>query len=276
MRSLGIRRRFARGPHPVTIIVPTLGASQMTATAVASIHATTDRESTHVIVIDDFGPPKERDAMHGLDGVELILGECNLGFAGNVNRAMGREGRGDVVLFNNDVVAHDGWLDELKHAAYSDAQIGIVGPMLLYPNETIQSAGTIRNPDQPQWFDHRFRWCPADHAPANVPTDVLATTGACLYVKREVIKRIGVLDADYPMAFEDTDYCLRAWQAGFRVRYCPSARLTHPELTTRGKESGERERRSLEVFWQKWSGWFESHQELDDAVMAPLLLGAEA
>ena len=46
------------------------------------------------------------------------------------------------------------------------------------------------------------------------------------------------------MAYEDVDWCLRAWQAGCRVALLPAARSsTHHESVTRGTEPGERERR---------------------------------
>ena len=59
-----------------------------------------------------------------------------------------------------------------------------------------------------------------------------------------MIERVGLLDERYPMAYEDVDWCLRAWQAGFRVLYFPAASLDHHESVTRGTDVGERERAS--------------------------------
>ncbi len=53
------------------------------------------------------------------------------------------------------------------------------------------------------------------------------------------------------MAYEDVDWCLRAWQAGLRVIYFPAASLYHHESVTRGTEVGERERASQRVFWER-------------------------
>jgi glycosyltransferase involved in cell wall biosynthesis len=60
------------------------------------------------------------------------------------------------------------------------------------------------------------------------------------------------------MAYEDVDLCLRAWQAGFRVRYFPSAQLVHHESLTRGMDVGERERDSQRAFWERWSEFFDA------------------
>ena len=89
------------------------------------------------------------------------------------------------------------------------------------------------------------------------PDTALAVTGACMYLRRALIDELGSFDEDFPMAYEDVDYCLRAWEAGWDVRYEPGARLTHVESPTRGTEVGERERRSQDHFWDKWGDWFD-------------------
>jgi glycosyltransferase involved in cell wall biosynthesis len=78
-----------------------------------------------------------------------------------------------------------------------------------------------------------------------------------MYVKRALIDRIGLLDERYPMAYEDVDWCLRAWQAGWRVLYFPPATLEHHESVTRGTELGERERASQVAFWGRGGAFFD-------------------
>jgi hypothetical protein len=72
-----------------------------------------------------------------------------------------------------------------------------------------------------------------------------------------VLEKVGLMDERFGMAFEDVDYCLRAWEAGFRILYCPWAELTHAESVTRGTEVGEREAESQRRFWAKWGDWFD-------------------
>ena len=50
------------------------------------------------------------------------------------------------MLLNSDVVAHRGWLELLQYGAYASRRVGIVGPKLLYPDGTIQSAGLDPQP----------------------------------------------------------------------------------------------------------------------------------
>ena len=71
------------------------------------------------------------------------------------------------------------------------------------------------------------------------------------------------------MGYEDVDYCLRAWQAGFQVVYAPSAQLHHHESVTRGTEVGERERRSQRVFWKRWGSVLRRAPSADRRWQAP-------
>jgi GT2 family glycosyltransferase len=214
-----------------------------------------------VVVVDDGSPLEQRAVLEKRLGQSLVAGDENVGFARNVNRVLeplADEPDGDVVLLNNDVIAHRGWLESLQFAAYRMDEIGIVGAKLLYPDGTIQFGGSVRNLGAPEWFDHRFRFKDGDHGPANVPGPVLGVTGACMYVKSEALGELGALDANFGMAFEDMDYCLRAWDAGWRVQYHPAAVLTHAESKSRGRVQGERELESKDYFWGKWGRWFDN------------------
>ena len=168
-----------------------------------------------------------------------------------------------MVLLNSDVLPMRDWLACLQYATTAGDDIGIVGGKLLYPDNRIQYGGTVRNARAPEWFDHRYRFKPGDWGPANVAGPTLAATGACMYITRDVLDRVGLFDEDYGMGYEDVDYCLRAWQSGFQVVYAPSAQMHHHESITRGTEVGERERRSQQVFWNRWAALFDERRVLD-------------
>ena len=63
---------------------------------------------------------------------------------------------------------------------------------------------------------------------------VSAVTFACAVIDRDVFDVIGGLDEDnLPVAFNDTDFCLRAREAGYEVLYTPHATLHHHESVTK-------------------------------------------
>jgi GT2 family glycosyltransferase len=253
------RRWYRENGHDVTVVIPTYGDPGVTIKAVRSIRRTTDARRVRIIVCDDASAPEHVARLRRLKGAEVVHGDEQLGFANNANRGL-RRAEGDIVLLNSDVIAHRGWLETLQEAAYASDEIGMAAPKLLYPDGRIQSAGSHRNLESPEWFDHRYRFQEANYGPAEIAGPVLAATGACLYVKRSTIERIGVLDEDYTMAFEDADWCLRAWKDGLSVVYTPYSELTHLESTTRGMVQGERELSAKDLFWDRWGEFFERRE----------------
>jgi GT2 family glycosyltransferase len=251
------QRWYREHGHPVTVVIPTYGDPSLTIKAVRSVRRTTDDNRVRVVVCDDATPdPAHRARLERLRGAEVILGEEQVGFARNANRGL-RKAEGDVVLLNSDVIAHRGWLETLQKAAYASDAIGMAAPKLLYADGRIQSAGSHRNLEVPDWWDHRYRFQEAMYGPANVAGPVLAATGAALYVKAETIERVGLLDDLYAMAFEDVDWCLRTWRAGLSIVYEPSSELTHLESVTRGTVQGEREIAAKDLFWERWGPWLD-------------------
>jgi GT2 family glycosyltransferase/glycosyltransferase involved in cell wall biosynthesis len=247
--------------RPVDIVIPSYRDAEHVATLVRSIGKTVRKGMARVIVSDDCSGEEHLRALRAIDGIDvLVTSERNSGFAANANRGIAAsDGEHDIVVLNSDVEALPSWLDALQYGAYGhEGGAGIVGGQLQYPDGRIQFGGTVRNRDQPQWFDHRYRFKPHGWGPAEAPSPALAVTGACMYVRRETIERIGAFDERYAMAYEDVDWCLRAWQAGIRVLYFPSAQLVHHESLTRGSEQGERELGSQRVFWERWSDFFDA------------------
>ena len=230
------REWYRRNARPVAIVIPSYRDLPQVRDLVASLRETTDERRVQIIVADDASGPDHVSGLRDLAGVTVVEGARNGGFSANVNRGMKvADPERDIVLLNSDMVALPGWLEGLQYAAHQGDDVGLVGGKLLYENNAIQWAGTVRHRDQPQWFDHRFRFRPADWPPAGVPTTVLALTGACMYIKREVIEKIGWMDEGYSMAYEDVDYSLRVWQSRLCGSiYWPSSRAASTTSRRRG------------------------------------------
>jgi GT2 family glycosyltransferase/glycosyltransferase involved in cell wall biosynthesis len=246
--------------RPVDIVIPSYRDADRVQVLICSISKTVRPGMARVIVSDDASGPEHLAALRAIEGIDaLIEADRNTGFAANVNRGLrASDPERDVVVLNSDVEALPSWLECLQYATDRHADVGIVGAQLQYADGRIQFGGTVRNRDEPQWFDHRYRFKPAGWGPAGRSSPALAVTGACMYVRREVIDRVGLLDERYGMAYEDVDWCLRAWQAGLGVLYFPAAQLVHHESLTRGTDQGERELESQRLFWERWSDFFDA------------------
>jgi GT2 family glycosyltransferase len=263
--AVAARRWYRVYGRPVTIVIPSYRDAKLVAQLVAKIRQTTDPDRVRIIVADDASGSEHLSALHRIDGIQVVEGAENAGFAVNANRGLrAADQRHDVVLLNSDVVPLRDWLACLQRATMRGPRVGIVGAKLLYPDNRIQYAGTIRNAAAPEWFDHRYRFKPADWGPADIAGPTLAATGACMYITRGVLDRVGLFDEEYGMGYEDVDYCLRAWEAGYEVAYAPSARLHHHESLTRGTTVGEPERKSQRVFWRRWAAFFDERRVLTD------------
>ena len=258
--SAPARAWYRKRGRPVAVVIPSFGDAGLALQAARSVKRTS---RARVIVADDGSPPAEVARLRASEDVDVVVAGENAGFAANTNRGLRVTRRDeDVVLMNSDVIARRGWLEVLQHAAYvaGGDDVGITGPKLLYPDETIQFAGTVRNPYHPRWFDHRYRCRAADHPPSEIMQPTLALTGACMYVTRETLDAVGEIEQGYGMSYEDVDYCLRAWEAGRRVIYAPASQLVHLESKTRGAVQGKRELDSQQFFWDHWSDWFDRRE----------------
>lgn len=209
----------------------------------ASMRATADVE---IMVVDDQSP--HRGAIDLDSDVFMQCGE-NRGFSATVNEGMRRahgEER-DVLLVNADMeFIVDGWLDAL-----TAAEADIVGGLLLYPDRTVQHAGVYFSLLTRGW-DHRMRYAPHDLPDLYTPR-LCPVTAALQLIRFRVMDEIGFYDEDFPLAFEDVDYCIRARDAGFHCLYEPRCVATHHESVFRGDgHKSESEEASWLHFIEKW------------------------
>ena len=160
----------------------------------------------------------------------LIRNERNLGFAvgNNIGIEKAMEMGGDYVfLLNNDATIDAACLHELVETSESDSRIGAVGPkILLYQDSTRvwYAGGEILFREAISVSRGLFKKdCPS----YNTMREVSFITGCAMLVKRSVIEKVGQFDPEYISYMEDTDWCWRIRQKGFKLLYVPSARVYH-------------------------------------------------
>lgn len=221
----------------VSIIIPTKDAPEHISRCLASLHQLTTHAQFEVIIADnDTTDPVARRALaeHPVRCVD-VTGKFNFSRANNL---AAREARGEVLVFlNNDteIVTPD-WLQILLcHLALPD--VGAVGPLLLYPDGTVQHAGValgLRGT-----CDHVLRHAdPAsDGYAGSLPCahEVSALTGACLMIRRDVFLEHGGMEEGYASVYQDADLCLRLRERGLISVYAGNVVLRHHESASRGK-----------------------------------------
>ncbi|MDX2065709.1 MAG: glycosyltransferase family 2 protein [Fimbriimonadaceae bacterium] len=210
-----------------------------TRACLASLHAARHEADFEVIVIDNNSEDGSADMVADeFPWVVLHRMSRNLGFTGGHNFALEQRRGQDAFLLNSDTVVHPGALARLVEFAHANPDCGILGPKLLNPDGSLQPscrrfpnpiAALFRNtplgrlfPNNP--FTRTYLMEDFDHREAR---DVDWISGAAMYVRGELIERIGAFDPAYFMYCEDVDWCWRAWKAGFRVAYVPDSVITH-------------------------------------------------
>jgi GT2 family glycosyltransferase len=139
-------------------------------------------------------------------------------------------------MLNDDITVIDpDWLTAMVEHAQRP-EVGIVGAKLIFPDDTIQHAGVVLGPFGGSI--HIFKRLPSDNPGYFDLPDIVrncsAVTFACALIDRKVFDELGGLDAEnLPVAFNDTDFCLRAREAGYEVLYTPHAALYHHESVTK-------------------------------------------
>jgi N-acetylglucosaminyl-diphospho-decaprenol L-rhamnosyltransferase len=190
----------------------------------------------------------------------LVVAPRNGGFAAGNNVALGpalaSPDPPDLIwLLNPDTIVRPGGLRELVGFLERRPDVGLAGSQLEYmhgePQRSAFNFPTIRGE-----LECGLRLGPVSkvlrrHVQAPPVPDgecqVDWVAGASLMVRREVFDAVGLLDEGYFMYFEEVDFCLKAFRAGWPCWYVPKSRVVHlvgqsSKLTKAGEQQKRRPR----------------------------------
>jgi len=206
----------------------------------------------------------------------------NIGFGAGNNRGL-EVMRGRVaVLLNSDTIVLPGGLEACVRHLDENPEVGVVGPQLLNPDRSKQNC--IHNSPNlvselvgqsllRRLFKRRYPSKLVDYA---APVEVEAVLGACLFVRREVVEQVGMIDEGYFFFLEETDWCHRIREAGFRIVHLPDAYVIHLYGESTKKKTPLRTRiefyRSRYLFFRK-NRSRAAYVVLRGIVMAKILAG---
>jgi len=191
----------------------------------------TSYDNYRVILVDNGSEDDSVVAVkENFPEVEVVETGKNLGFAGGNNvgieYAMGK-GADYVYLINNDTTVDPDYLKELVAVAEADPKVGAVGSKICYHSE----------PDRIWFAGGKINWLKnkgehigldeIDKGQYDETGEVGYLTGCSLLLKREVVEKIGVLEDDYFLYYEDADYSQRVKNAGYKVMYAPKSKIYH-------------------------------------------------
>ena len=218
-----------------------------------------------IIVVDNASTDGSPDMVaRDFPDVQLIRSPENLGFArgNNLGIRAADPGTPYLLLLNSDTLVKPGALTALVRFMDAYPEAGAVGPRLLRPDGTPQPYAFGGDPTLryllrrglKRLLFHRYLhdWA------MNETLTVDWVSGACMLVRRAAIEQVGLLDENMFMYFEDSDWCLRMRQAGWKVYYHPQAEIVHLGGQSLKKNPQARQAyfTSLRYFYRKhYSPW---------------------
>lgn len=264
----GLGRHRVRYPLParrplVSVVIPTRDRADLLRNCVGSLLGRTAYADLEVVVMDNGSvAPDALEALTaiGRDPRCLVVREDGpFNFSRLNNIGVARASGAILCLLNNDTVVCDpGWLDELVGHALRP-EVGIVGPKLLYPNDTIQFGGGVVGINN--GGGHAFVGLPRDAAGycgrALMTQNYAFVTGACMVLRRAVYDEVGGFDAEnLPVIGNDVDLCFRIALRGYRVVWTPFAEIYHLENASRAidglHERSAAYRRENDFMGRRW------------------------
>lgn len=253
-----VHRQMDARPR-VSIIVPTRGTSSpiwgLEAPLIENFLLSSDRLTTYpdveyVVVYDKATEPDLVKKLGSLlMNIRLVeYGEkfnfskkCNLGAI---------HSSGEYLFFVNDdvEVITPEWIERLA-CFLEDRTVGAVGPILLFENGLVETAGHTNT--GPKNFARGMS--PAAMCSIGWPLllnrEVSGVSGACLGIRRSTFFEVGGFSEMFAENFNDVDLCMKLTADGYRIIWTPDAELYHFEFKTRSRLVDPLEEDLLRRFW---------------------------
>ena len=213
----------------------------------ASLNGDTHFAMTIVVVDNESRDGTVEMVRADFPAVRLIALDVNRGFAGANNIALRSVNASHVLLLNPDTEVLGDALGALVRFMNGNPRVGVAGGRLLNPDLTFQHS-CFRFPTLAMTFldffpiNHRLTESRVNgryrRSAYSKPFSIDHPLGACMIVRREVIEQVGAFDEGFFMYCEEVDWCFRIRQAGWDIRYCPTAQIIHHVAASTRQQAG--------------------------------------
>lgn len=194
--------------------------------------------------------------------VLIIQNEINVGFARAVNQGLQIASGRYFLLLNPDTGLKGGVIEELYFFMENHPEIGVVGPQLLNDDGSKQNSIANFPSLTTELLNKSFlkflfpKRYPGKERNYSRPIEVDSVIGACMMVRRKAIEEVGLLDEDYFLFLEETDWCYRMKKAGWKVYHVPDAEVIHFQ----GKSAGQNKKKAKIEYFRSRYLFFKKHR----------------
>lgn len=257
----------------VTIIILNYNTKDLTESCIDYILKNTKLISYEIIVIDNGSTDESKKMLIKLrnkNKIILINNEENLGFAKGNNQGISKARGKYILLLNSDTIIDSNVINKTFAWMEEHPKVGICTCALKNKDGSIQGTGG--------YFPNLIRvfsWMIIQDIPLvdrfikpfhpmkeksfkrgtefyKKQKQVDWVTGAYLMVRKKVIDQIGMIDEEYFMYTEETDFCYRAKKMGWQVWYLPKWSIVHLGGASGTKENAVlSEYKGVKLFYKK-------------------------
>lgn len=259
--SVKIQRKVLKQNQKVIIIIPTYNNWKVLDNCIRSIEEKSSHKNFEILIINNNSNEPESLDYFKKSKYQVLDLPIPFNFSKINNegfKEINKKVKSDYVLFlNNDTeVLQEDWLESFISLA-QNKEIGMVGPKLLYPDNTIQHAGLVMgiNGIAAHGLKGLHDKDNGYFGQANILREVSAITGAAIFMRTEVFEEIGMFDEKYTIAFQDLDLSMKVIDKGYKIIYTPFIKLYHYESKTRGKVPHPVEYQDGSIFINRWGNY---------------------
>ncbi|WP_410770740.1 glycosyltransferase family 2 protein [Fontibacillus sp. BL9] len=240
----------------LSIVIVNYNTRQLTLDCLQSVFASETKYEFEVLVVDNHSHDDSVERIRTeYPQVALIVNEKNTGFSHANNQAMKTSAGRYILLLNSDTIIHKDTLEIMLSFMDSHPEVGASGCKVILPDGSLDKACkrgfptpsasfyyafgfSKRFPNNPRFNQYQLSYLDPDE---EYPIDCLV--GAFMMVRRETINQVGMLDEDFFMYAEDTDWCYRIKEAGWVNYYYPRTTIVH-------YKGGSAPRRPLKIIYE--------------------------
>jgi hypothetical protein len=223
-----------------SICIVNLNAGKHLGPCLSSLKDTLGDMSFETIVVDNHSRDgSNRYIQSNFPETKLIENKRNEGYTRAMNQAMDYASGEFVIFLNPDSTCEPDALKKLIYFMETDSSIGICGPKVLNDDGTFQKSCRRGIPRPQAVFSYflglsnkypnniNFTGYHLNHLDENEVNEVEAVSGSCSVIRKDVIEEIGLLDERFFAYQEDSDYCFRAKDKGWKIFYYPESIIYH-------------------------------------------------
>lgn len=220
----------------ISVIVVIHNNFNMTINSLTALRSSYPNE-IQLIIVDSASSDENRCIENYVINAKILRFEGNIGFIRSCNEAVKFICSPYILFLNNDTEIKWGSIQSAIKRFDNEIKIGVIGGKIIRTNGLLQEAGAIIYRDGS--VEGYLRDCSPDAPEANFVRRVDFCSGAALFTRTELFRKIGGFDENYiPAYYEETDYCVKIWKSNYEVIYDPSINVIHYEYASSSIKEG--------------------------------------